>query len=263
MNIYNFFLNLKTSWQESLKLFLPKNLYTFLLVTLNSFFHFLRLIKEKLFFLSILLANYILIISLNQSVILNYCIFIIIYILLIYLIRPSIDNKDINNFFDFVTKKLYKYFFILTFLIFIFYWVFNAKLLGNFLNYFLNIFLVNSNLLKFNSYLFYILFILSPFFVNILFFLFDSQDIFIEKFKSIYRAFLILIYNYPFYLIVYFFFYNFFKFFDLLLEHYGYSFILYNMINLLLLFFIIPFYICLLVNYYIKRIHEQFNIYYN
>ncbi len=104
---------------------------------------------------------------------------------------------------------------------------------------------------------------LSPFLIIWLLFLLDAQLGFWSSIKAFGRAVLMLSYNYPFFLIIY-------VIIRLLLS------CLYVLLLpltttvpavailgwLLLLGILVPYWICLLTNFYVKRLHEQFGLYY-
>lgn len=102
----------------------------------------------------------------------------------------------------------------------------------------------------------------SPFLILMLLFILDSQRTPWAFLKAIGRAVLMLAYNYPFFLGVY-------LLFRLILSA-GYliSVLLspYIAVGLLgWLFFLVvlyPYFICLITNFYVKRLHEQFSCYY-
>lgn len=105
-------------------------------------------------------------------------------------------------------------------------------------------------------------------------FMMDSQLNITETFKSIYRAIKMVVYNYPFCLII---------FIALKLIIISVSLIYSNLVNLglaqeysgstlymiakfieyiIFVGILLPFYVCFLANFYTKRIHDQFSIYY-
>lgn len=105
-------------------------------------------------------------------------------------------------------------------------------------------------------------FFLSPFIIVWIFFLLDSRVLLKEYLLSFWRALLMFIYNYPFFLLSY-------LAFRLLiaLPVPLYSLFVPNtslaLFGWLLLYLIaIPFYCCFIMSFYVKKLHEQFNIYF-
>lgn len=104
---------------------------------------------------------------------------------------------------------------------------------------------------------------LSPFLITWMLFLLDAKNSLWAPLESFGRSLIMNLYNYPFFLIVY-------AVFRALIEA-GFFIITYLApslpylfpIGVLILFGIaIPYWICLITNFYIKRLHEQFSIYY-
>ena len=104
---------------------------------------------------------------------------------------------------------------------------------------------------------------LSPFIIVWLLFLLDAQLGFWSSIKSCGRAVLMIAYNYPFFLIMY--------IAARLIISCGYLLLLPLILAIpqfaavswiILLGFIIPYWICFITNFYIKRLHEQFSLYY-
>jgi hypothetical protein len=89
--------------------------------------------------------------------------------------------------------------------------------------------------------------IIIPFVVTALLFLLDNRTISYNPLSSLHRAFLMMTYNYPLYL------------FPSL-----FSFIMYNLLGYGILYsvFIVPIVLSTLSTIYIKRVHEQFQLYY-
>lgn len=95
----------------------------------------------------------------------------------------------------------------------------------------------------------------SPFVIFLTLFIMDAQKTAIDYIKAFKRAFIMLIYNYPFCFIVY----NLLRLFIISLYLFNH---IYFIAILLLAGFILPMYNCFITNFYIKRIHDQFLLYY-
>lgn len=246
--------NLFSSWLDSLRIFLPANLKPFLLISLKStwdawvtiFSNFILLV----FFLVLLIAQYLFLPA-------NNLIFYTINAIFILALRPSVDYKNPAYFYFQFLKIAFSILLILI-----------SSLFFNDLNL-LFIFLKfqRSHLAKT---------FLSPFITFIFLFVYDAQNKLTEYFKAIYRALKMFIYNYPFCLILFFIFdYLFFYLTKFLWIIFAKAFFLpgniENNIQLIsyklllgdiLFLIILPFYLSLLVNYYIKEIHDKFSLYY-
>ncbi len=94
-------------------------------------------------------------------------------------------------------------------------------------------------------------------------FMYDAQKTIREYMHALVKTLSMVIYNYPFFLITYTIFY-----FSVILIHAISSWILppwhgWHFIGWIgFIFLLLPFYICFITNFYIKRIHEQFSLYY-
>lgn len=125
----------------------------------------------------------------------------------------------------------------------------------------LRIFFIDEVWLK--SYISTCTYFVSPLVITSALFLFDAQKTFYDYLKAFLRAITMVIYNYPFFLITYTTFY-----FFVILIHAISSWILPSWYAWQIIgwssfvFLLLPFYICFITNFYIKRIHEQFSLYY-
>ncbi len=104
---------------------------------------------------------------------------------------------------------------------------------------------------------------LSPFLILVVLFMLDSEKTIMASLQAVGRAFLMLAYNYPFFLLLY-------AFFRLILSA-GYlsSMVLDPYIPQIglfgwffFLFVLYPYWVCVITNFYVKRLHEQLSWYY-
>lgn len=249
----------KVAWKEALAAFKPANLGLLLIVSLRA----LRDLYKALFFAwfipTALLAGLVLDVK--------SLIYAFYLTLLARAARPSIDLKRFHywkeiNFVDWVLftgmllgivvirpllhragaifEYTYKYLLKAFFLGDNFSWLPGSSLLGGTVIYFL-----------------------SPFIIIWVFFMLDSKESAGGYIKAFGRSILMMLYNYPFFLISYlalriliagsFLLGQFFLASYPYLPHIGWG---------LLFGFLIPFYLCFIMSFYVKRIHEQFGLYY-
>lgn len=104
---------------------------------------------------------------------------------------------------------------------------------------------------------------LSPFVILWTLFMYDAQKTVWQYIRSFWRALLMLFYNYPFFFIIYELLRLLLAGFYLLSRPFVESYPSMYIIGWIVLFFlVIPYYVCLLTNVYVKRLHEQFSVYY-
>lgn len=259
------------SWVESLKLFLPKNLKVFVLLSIKTYlqilknlWHFTNLyypINALIFFIMLFLVKIFYLDTFNYSFFRNWHGEFFIYYMLIYIYiraaRPSVEYKD-NNYFIF---QFYKYFF--TYIIF---WILGIQIFNQFSTY-------TQICCYYSFFSFFIIFAL---------FLFDSANFFYVL-SALKKTLVMWLYNFPFFLIsgvlfifLFMMFVNIYYMIIILLEYiinlfvynnYKFEFegIIFSAIYFLQIpffFIIIPLYIGWLTNFYVKRLHEQFSLYY-
>lgn len=260
------------SWKESLSLFIPKNAKLFLLVTFKSIIQSYKLIIKHLwwlFLLSALLdkmyscycpqATYLCLLPLLGWFATIFGMYLII--------RPSIKQKNWNYYKDHWKTFLYFIFFsIIAYLIPKILWavanqivfvthnihtVFYALSLPFLLIPILITFLMPPNV---------IVLYVSPLLTFFILFMLDSNASIKSIFGSIIRAFKMMMYNYPLCI----FFFTVFVFCSVLttviiMNLFGRdSFLLSPIVSNAFL----PIPLCILTNFYIKRLHEQFGLYY-
>ncbi len=256
------------SWRDSLALFLPKNLKLFCLVTLNAciqtatvFFKYWSWliaidIVLYLFFVWMgpLIDNHLGNFGERFFLIWIFCVVpLCLYFFLMLSLRPSIMHKDYDYFFSYLR-------------------VFPQFLLFNIISVAL---LTVGFMIQGIPYVWVVLPALLinfySFFITGVFFLLDSDGSMISFFKSFSNAFKMIIYNYPFYCISYaifsFIFYISNYIFSPVNPFVAYSESTTSVIGLmgillLLYYFIFSLiYLCWFNNFYIKRVHDQFNLY--
>jgi hypothetical protein len=259
--------HLLRSWKESLSLFIPKNAQLFALVTLKNILQSYTIILRDgwwLFGLS-MIAEYIYTRYFGPQSFFGFIPLILwfITIFLMYLIiRPSLKRKGysyykdyIGAFFYFALFSILGYLFFLTLLRFAL--LFSVTIANPF--YFVsNVFMILTALLAPGPQLMPLY--VSPLLTFLILFILDSDRSIASIFKSIIRAFKMVIYNYPFCLII-------FSIWALLsvcsqlliFKIFGpHSFLLSSAVSYLLL----PIPICIFTLFYTKRLHEQFGLYY-
>lgn len=244
------------SWKDSLSLFIPKNAKLFLLVTLKSIlqsYKFILLHLGLLFALSAVLEMiYIRYFGPHSFFVIVPLLSWLITIFGIYLIiRPSIKRKGIEYY-----RNHIRYFFGFAFLTILFLFVCVASIL------FLRLLGTPAIIIR-GIQIFFLLSDLVPFFACpllcfIIFFYLDRPTHIKNLFLSCRRGVLMSAYNYPFCLTVYFFFIA-----CSLGLHYGALLLGANsLIVSLLTNLLLPIPICIFNNFYVKRLHDQFDLYY-
>lgn len=238
-----FFKLIADSWIDSIKLLLPKNFQFLILLSIKALFD---LVKNKSFLLLVTIGISILVLFLNSLFIFKMFLWFLIsiYYIIIFAcaLRPSINLKNLNYFItkQYLPKIFFLSFFIFLYLIFVYFNIFEK--LSNF---------------GFISIIFL------PIIIFYLLFLLDSEQYFIDYFKSFGRAFIMFFYNLPFFLT---FFIIFYLILTLILKIFIFLFpfltnqpLIWYIINIL---FIMPLYMSILTSFYIKRVHDQFLIYF-
>ena len=260
------------SWKESISLFTPKNAKLFFLITLKSIMESYKLIVLHLGWLFALTA----ILDLSYS---RFCHKLSYFCLIplfgwfatifgMYLIiRPSIKRKS----WDYYKDNWLKFIFFIFFSIIAYSIPIAMLLIGN------KIVFLTQNI----HTIFYILFLpvllipilvtflmppdliilyVSPLLTFLILFILDSDGSIKSIMKSMIRALKMMIYNYPFCILI-------FCFFVLCSILYTISIVNLFGRNSFLLSPIItnaflPIPLCILTNFYIKRLHDQFGLYY-
>lgn len=279
------------SWSDSLKIFLPSNLKNFILLTLNAYKQlwkdlFNSRIIYALIFFSIL--SFYLFLTLKGIAWtmkpINFELFIPYLFIYFYIrgARASIENKNWHYF----KYKFFQYNFIYLFFLIII--GFLSYLVSSAINYFnhelqYSVFKILLNKLP----SIFVSLLLFQLLICLMLFLFDSEKIY--NLQKILKSTLTMFwYNLPFFLVsiilftlvvisvftIIFVFYYLTKIIglqDLLITSFNINwkdFAIMSFIMLLLLFlaislvFLMPLYICWITNFYIKRLHEQFSLYY-
>ena len=249
----------KAAWKEALATCKPDTLGPLILVSLRALRDLYKALPYAWFLPTALLAALVLDV---KSLMLAFYV-----TLIIRAARPSIDLKKLHywqniNFVDWVV------FFALLIAIegipallhhrtglvisSIYSYLLKGVFLGN-----------NFSWLPGSSLLGVVTYFLSPLVILALLFLLDSRETVAAYIKAFGRAFLMLLYNYPFFLISYVAlrllitavylatqpFITTYKY----LPHFGWA-----------LFFglLLPFYFCFIMSFYVKKVHEQFGLYY-
>lgn len=287
---------LKTSWLESITIFAPSNLKLFLLATVNAMKHMYNALLSAWLFmiLNLLLIYGISIILVHSTPVIldlhslhrtllnfkSYIIHIIVertilHTLVAYLFafcflkaaRPSIEKKDVKywNFEKFfyglvITLGI---FFLITYLYFQCFTGSAHCLVYKLIFYKWFLKIAQLNFFGWFRYFDIFAYFISPLIILIILFLLDSQSRFLERLKAIYRAIIMFFINYPFFFVTY----TLFCFSIMLIVELANWMMLNNIAITYLgwLFFIfiaLPFYLCFITNFYIKRLHEQFSYYY-
>lgn len=241
------------SWINDFQILLPKNLKLFLLVTLNAVKQVYALLLRKWWWLYGALAIGNIFITLHMPTrasivfiplaLLIFVQFIPLFILFLT-VRPSVSLKSYHYYMGY-----YKYY-ILSY--------------GSLICLMMAIFLaypLRYPLLMINT------FILSPFVIFFMFFYLDSDGSIIELLSSVYRAAVILIFHYPFILISYSIMYVLFSKSELLFRMLFFrilddAWMAEKLGFLTAVYLLVPFIFCFYNTFYIKKVHEQFNLYF-
>ena len=270
--IVTFLHKLANSWISDFQLVIPKNLKLFLLVTLNAVKQTYAILVRKWWWLygGLIAMNLVGIINIivtydspylyvpsNILMILQFIVLILQFIPLFILfltVRPSVSIKNYSYYGGYYKHYFFSY----------------AILMG----------LVFAQFIPFlrGSLLISKTFILSPFVSFFMFFYLDSDGSIREVFLSIYRAFKMLFFHVPLIIVmlvifsyafsgsIYVFNQNLHKLFEAELsikeESFHLIILLRDLAYLVASYLLLPFIICFYNNFYIKKVHEQFNLYF-
>lgn len=232
-----------SSWRESLKLFLPKNLSLFFLVTLNATIKALQVFCKQWgalvagVFLVQLIIAYVLPTMKSQEL----SVFWLFNALLLFVlcVRSSSAQK---NYSYFVSYTLF-------IPIIVFYYI-----LVRFKEAYVDFFPLSL--------------LMSPFFITTLFFLFDDSPSVKNALLALFRSFKMTVYNFPFYVVSYTFFLMirwtsnwlvglFYKF----VMNFSLAYWVGSVFLFLTAFVGYAFYITWFNSFYIKRVHDQYSLY--
>ena len=241
----------KTSWKESLEVLKPQSLGKLALLSLRTLVQIYTAIPFAWFFPTALCAG-----LLFSNLSLLYAFYVV---LIARAARPSVEYKRTQYWGHFMPTDwvlfafVYAYQAIPTFAVVSDNWY--AKGLYHLLA---KIFLLEGNSWlagtpRFES----IAPFLSPFIIVWVLFMLDAQKTVMQYIKSFFRALTMMIYNYPFFLITY-------TIIRLMLAG-GFFLARYMQAPLgwvLLLAVFFPLYIAFITVFYVKRLHEQFSLYY-
>lgn len=278
---FNFINNIADSWLAAIRSFSPKGLIETIYMSFRSIYYLLSTLlasKKEVIFILILslvaiISNITLFavggknITLSIALLFSALLAILSYYLLLN-IRPSVETKDQDYFVSYSFRGVLYFLLTVLFLFFLYNYFFAVTskiyfldLIKRFINkIFAIIFMIPSHIESLNN-LFEIF--LSPFIIIPFLFLNDSRPNLFQFLRAIYRGFKMIVYNYPFFLIL---FYLTKLIMTLIASLVGLAFPQsFSLIRADLYFDIIillPIYYSFLVNFYIKRLHEQFDIYY-
>lgn len=230
------------SWKASLALFFPKNAHLFALVTLKRIAQSYSIIFRDLWWLIItaIVLEIMNVYYLYLATIWTVAIFIFYLI-----IRPSIKRKSWDYYKDYGKHSLL---FIIMTLIFIFNILYILILFYLVRVIHINYFIVHAVLLLPGGFVY-----LSPWLSFILLFLLDSPITFTNFFKSWVRGTKMVVYNYPFCFIVV---------GLLMLIAQAFSLLFYEINYYFIAALALPIGLCLWTNFYTKRLHDQFSLYF-
>lgn len=260
-------LKLLVSWRESLTLFIPKNAKLFFLVVLKTLIStYKHLLKYgwPVFLIALISSSYLLFIPMRLFL-LSYVSPLWITFLwvfwIILAVRPSTKLKSWRYFSEYLWHGLFLLataFFVslaMQLLIMIAFNLASAQSVVSAYAITIGLYpIVFSLLFSFDIYLWSI----SPWFLLSSFFVLDSGPSFKRFLTSLWRAFLMVIYNYPFCFIVYVIFRYVLNTLGYFLHSVGLPLILSNGIMLILL----PIPITIFACFYTKRLHDQFGYYF-
>ncbi len=251
----------KVSWKESLE-FLKKDFGLILLVSLHTLMSLYRSLLYAWFLPIALLVGLVL----TSPLLLGAC----YSTLLVRAARPSIDYKDNNYWQKFVFVDWIIFFGVLL-LVYIPHYVTGhhfsrtlSSVLWYVYNAFLRVFFLAGQFwLPGTESLGSLLMYLSPLLILVILFMCDAKMYPWPYVKAIGRAVLMLAYNYPFFLLSY-------ALFRIFLSlGYLLSFPLSSFIPQtgiigwsFFLLVIFPYWVCVITNFYVKRLHEQYSLYY-
>lgn len=241
------------SWLESLSVFKVPTLKLFLLVTLKAM---KELYKALLYSWPRLLTFLILVSYLTQVPMRNAEAIIVLltgsFFTTLFLqgTRPSSDHKNMRYWFSYNLVP------VSLFLITLFLWY-----LPHSYRYFKYMMFIDDSYLSryINSFSYFI----SPFILVVILFMFDAQRTLSEYSKALLRGVKLVLYNIPFFLVFYTLFYFSNILIGILIKYLGlHSLAEYLVKGSIFISILFPFYVCFITNFYIKRVHEQFSLYY-
>lgn len=217
--------NFLQSWRESLELFLPNNLSKFLLVTLKTLYEGCFVIF-KYFWWLIVLQIILNLGSIPTYNVISFGIQLLLYFCIIAAMRPSVDQK---NLFYFLSRIIYYFLFYIV-----------AKILFLLVSTPLHEFWIADRAVDL-LLIFYMLFLL------------DQRLTFGGIITALIRAIKMVLYNLPACCI----------FFGLMGLLYSLLFTVLNVQQpMIALIFLHTIFVAIVTNFYIKRVHEQFKVYY-
>ncbi len=246
---------LLTPWKESIELLRPKNLSLLLLVSLKSLFQLYGALLS-IWFIPVLFLLAGLLLDL-QSLVLAFYITI-----LVRAARPSILQKHLSYWKQFEVAEWILFVGILIFLQWPMFFSVNKVVQYSYEVFLRLLLLVGRTWLPGSEALGILIPYISPFSIIWVLFMLDSRRTVIEYIYAFFRALTMFFTNYPFFILAY-------LVLRLVISA-GYlcSFLFQSseflpFIGWVILYgLIIPYYVCVLTNVYIKRIHEQFSFYY-
>jgi len=257
------------SWKESFEILKPRFLKVFFLILIKSV---IETCKVWFTYFWWLIAIHILfnVALLNQAIYFKIFLrfknfsyfFSFFYLLFSFLVsftlilsaRPSVKRKTFRYFWD------YKFYFLLTILgIVTVYFPLNF-FYGEMKDLLMPNILVPKNYIyfKFVKVLLNAIFIYRPIIWVFTLFLLDSKGGLRNLFLSVYRSFKMVIFNYPFYFCVTLALGFFLDAVFLILIYFGLGYM-----NFYISLLFLPVYLCIFTNFYVKRVHEQFGLYFS
>jgi hypothetical protein len=277
--IKGYFMNMFVAWRDSLSLFQPKNLKLFLLVTLKAMMDALKVWIKYFFWLPFIgpVLNFVLPRLVRESDLMIIAPILSILVALLWLVsvllaaRPSVAIKNCAYFRSYIWRMIY----VLPIYLLVMYGrvlfqglfvgiapVLSVAVLGAvfataLVNYFASVYLVN-----------YALFVL------------DSDGSIMQSVRSLLYAAKMTLYSYPFYFIFYFlvsliklgvssvfypimaWYYSYFAIESVEAAQESIGLIAMHYTHTLLLALVTLFTYCFLTNAYVKKLHDQFTLYY-
>jgi hypothetical protein len=254
MKLLSFIETPALSWWESLSVVRPSTLKLFLLITLKA----MKELYRSLLYSWPRLLVFLIIVAVLSKLPLKYSTIVLSFLigsfcttLFVQATRASADDKK-NISYWLSSTGIPLSLFLLIFLL----WYMPSAY--RYLKYAL--FIDDTYLTKSIHGLSYFI---SPFILVLVLFLFDAQKSFTEYGKAVIRGVKMVIYNLPFFLVTYTFLYFSIILMSTLIKHLGLSpFAEYVVGGSIFMGILFPFYICFITNFYIKRVHEQFSLYY-
>ncbi len=247
---------LTASWKESLSLLVGKNLGMLLLLALRSTLSLYRALCYAWFLPTALLAGLVL----NEKRLM----FAFLVALYARATRPSLENKKVDYWRQFFIAD-WVIFFGLLGIVEGPHFLLSAQGYGiKFYNLLLKLFLLQGHAwLPGSEVLAELLLFFSPLVILWVLFILDARVSVSQYLKAFWRAVIMMVYNYPFFVIV----------FEIVRLTLAACYFIGNYFCsrcdglpligwLILLFVFLPYYVCFITNMYIKRVHEQFNLYY-